>query len=75
MEITVENKYLLPRDVMKELGISRDTLYRWCDTGVLHPKKLEPIGWRVFDSSEIEKLRQRIKKIRRPGEPILTNIK
>jgi len=53
-------KILLPHEVCSELGIHRLTLNQWCDKGILHPRKKEPLGWRIFYQDEILDLKSRL---------------
>lgn len=62
---------LLPSQVCRELGICRLTLRHWESRGIITPKKLEPLGWRVFDRIEVEALKRRMCKKRKIGESLL----
>ena len=44
---------LTPAEAMAALGISRSTLNRYVDAGVLEPRRL-PSGHRRFDSQDVE---------------------
>ena len=64
---------LLPSQACKELGICRRTLLKFESRGVLRPKKLEPLGWRVYRRSDVEALKSRLTKDRKPGLPVLNH--
>lgn len=65
---------LLPRQVCAILGICRDTLDRWEEKGLLRPQRIEPLGWRVYDRSEVEELKKRIRPDRQQGQSMLVRV-
>lgn len=55
------NKYLLAAEASKFLGINKQTLKRWGDTGKIE-YFLNPInGWRLYSLENLEKILKAIK--------------
>ena len=44
-----------PSKILKKYPISRSTLYRWQELGLIKCVRL-PSGWRLYDEEEIEKI-------------------
>jgi predicted DNA-binding transcriptional regulator AlpA len=52
----IMKKYLMAKDVIKRLGISRDTLYRWHKCGKFVPEKRELYSKvRLYSEEQVEK--------------------
>ncbi len=51
---------------MEIFGVSRDTIYSWCDKGFLTPKRT-PTNQLMFDAAEVERLRNGEHQHRRPA--------
>ena len=63
--------YYRTAEVYRIIGISRNTLYRWLDHGVLGEcERRDRRGWRLFTKSDVETLKtetERITMINRSG--------
>lgn len=62
---------LLPKEVCRELQVSRDTLLRWTDQGIIHANRNNVMGWRTYSRHEVEKLKGLVRKDRKIGESLL----
>lgn len=50
------------REACREAGISRATLFRWMNEGVIADAGLrDPNGWRLFTEEEIAAIRRKVK--------------
>lgn len=72
MSLEIKGKtYYRTAEVYKMLGISRNTLYRWLQKGLLGPTELRDArGWRLFTAGDIEQLDRlinRVVEIQKPG--------
>ena len=65
MPITIDGQtYYRTREVYGMLGISRNTLYRWLNKGILGETELrDSRGWRLFTRDEINKLSTAINRV------------
>lgn len=60
--------------VLKILGITKITLYRWIDKGKIHLKQRHEIGKRVifdFDPAEVNRVKKLMLKNPKPGRSLL----
>jgi predicted site-specific integrase-resolvase len=58
------NTYYRTAETFKVIGVSRNTLYRWLQKGVLTGiERRDSRGWRLFTQEEIEKLNRTINSI------------
>jgi len=56
--------YYRTAEVYGMLGVSRNTLYRWLNKGILGVTELrDSRGWRLFTRDEINKLRTAINRV------------
>ena len=65
MSITINDQtYYRTREVCSMLGVSRNTLYRWLNKGILGDVELrDSRGWRLFTHDETRKLGAAINRI------------
>ena len=65
MPVSVNGKnYYRTAEVYRLIGISRNTLYRWLDHGVLGESELrDRRGWRLFTECDIEMLKSETERI------------
>ena len=57
-------KYYRTAETFRVIGISRNTLYRWLQKGVLHgAERRDSRGWRLFTREEIDRLSKAINSI------------
>jgi DNA-binding transcriptional MerR regulator len=56
--------YYRTAEVCREVGISRNTLYRWLKGSVLTEEHRDFRGWRVFTAEQIAEIRVRISSIK-----------
>jgi excisionase family DNA binding protein len=47
---------ITPKEAAEILGVSRATVQRYANAGLLHPRKL-PSGFRRYDRADVERLR------------------
>ena len=58
------NTYYRTAEVFRVIGISRNTLYRWLQKGVLtSTERRDSRGWRLFTREEIDRLNDTINSI------------
>ena len=59
MPVTINNQsYYRTAEVYRILGISRNTLYRWIQHGVLdQTEHRDRRGWRLFTQDDVDKLK------------------
>jgi predicted site-specific integrase-resolvase len=59
MSVKVNGRnYYRTAEVYRTIGISRNTLYRWLDHGVLGEcERRDRRGWRLFTESDVETLK------------------
>jgi len=56
--------YYRTAETFRVIGISRNTLYRWLQKGVLNGiERRDSRGWRLFTQEEIDKLNSTINSI------------
>jgi DNA-binding transcriptional MerR regulator len=56
--------YYRTAEVYRTVGISKNTLFRWLQNGVLgEGERRDRRGWRLFTKNEIEKLRTEADRI------------
>lgn len=62
MPVTIDGQtYYRTAEAYRMLGISRNTLYRWLQKGILGETELrDSRGWRLFTRDEINKLSKAI---------------
>ena len=65
MPVTIEGQiYYRTAEVYSMLGISRNTLYRWLDKGILGETELrDSRGWRLFTLDEVDRLSTAINRV------------
>jgi len=65
MSVMVDGQtYYRTAEVFKLIGISRNTLYRWLDKGILGGmERRDSRGWRLFTKEEINTLNSAINRI------------
>ncbi len=57
--------YYRTAETFRSIGISRNTLYRWLQKGILTGvERRDSRGWRLFTQEEIERLDKSINSIR-----------
>lgn len=55
-------RYFRTRETCREAGISRATLFRWMNEGLIADAGLrDPNGWRLFTEEEIAAIRRKVK--------------
>ena len=58
------NTYYRTAEVFRLIGISRNTLYRWLQKGILTgTERRDSRGWRLFTREEIDRLNDTINSI------------
>ena len=58
------NTYYRTAEVFRVIGVSRNTLYRWLQKGVLTGnERRDSRGWRLFTREEIDRLNDTINSI------------
>lgn len=58
------NTYYRTAEVFRVIGISRNTLYRWLQKGILTgTERRDSRGWRLFTREEIDRLNDTINSI------------
>ena len=58
------NTYYRTAEVFRFIGVSRNTLYRWLQKGILTgTERRDSRGWRLFTREEIDKLNDTINSI------------
>ena len=59
MPVTINGQiYYRTAEVYRMIGISRNTLYRWLQLGVLGESELrDRRGWRLFTKDEVDRLK------------------
>jgi len=63
MPIKIAGKdYLQIQEVAEMLGVSRQTLQRWFREGKAADVTRDHRGWRVFNQSDVDRLRQVVHK-------------
>lgn len=56
--------YYRTAEVYRMIGISRNTLYRWLERGVLGQDELrDRRGWRLFTGDEVDRLKSETQRI------------
>jgi predicted site-specific integrase-resolvase len=55
--------YYKTSEACKKTGISRATLFRWLQAGILEKYHKDRRGWRLFTDSDLEKIRNEAEKI------------
>jgi len=64
MPIQINGKlFYSTTETCEKAGISRATLYRWLQRGVLEKLRKDRRGWRLFTDDDLNKLRAEIEKI------------
>ncbi len=52
----MSKKEFTPTDVCKEVGISKNTLFRWEREGLIPSAKRDWKGWRVFSEEDLQEV-------------------
>ena len=56
--------YYRTAEAFRVIGVSRNTLYRWLQKGVLHgSERRDSRGWRLFTQEEIDRLNKTINSV------------
>lgn len=55
--------YYKTSEACKKTGISRATLFRWLQTGILEKYYKDRRGWRLFTDDDLNKIRNEAEKI------------
>lgn len=65
MPIVIDGRtYYRTAETFRVIGISRNTLYRWLQKGVLNGvERRDSRGWRLFTQEEIDRLNSAINSI------------
>jgi DNA-binding transcriptional MerR regulator len=65
MSVIVEgNSYYQTAEVYRIVGISRNTLYRWLQNGILgDSERRDRRGWRLFTHEEVEILKKEASRV------------
>ena len=65
MTVTVEGRtYYHTAEVYRTVGISRNTLYRWLQNGILgDSERRDRRGWRLFTVDEVRVLQQEASRV------------
>ena len=65
MPVTIDGQiYYRTAEVYGMLGVSRNTLYRWLDKGILGKTELrDSRGWRLFTIEEVDRLSTAINRV------------
>ena len=50
-------------ETCKRVGISRATLYRWLQKGLVNKQRKDRRGWRLFTEDDLQKLQAEIRRI------------
>ena len=59
-----EQLYCRTAEAYRSLGISRNTLYRWLQKGILGDTERRDIrGWRLFTLDEIDKIKKSVYRV------------
>jgi excisionase family DNA binding protein len=58
--------YFQIQEVARILGVSRQTLQRWFREGRAVDVSRDHRGWRVFNQSDVDRLRQIVERVSRP---------
>jgi DNA-binding transcriptional MerR regulator len=61
IEIDGENYYWV-LEVCREARISRSTLLRWLERGVIHEPIKDRRGWRIFSEEDLKGIRLEVKR-------------
>ncbi len=56
--------YYMTSEACKKTGISRATLFRWLQSGILEKYHKDRRGWRLFTEDDLNKIRSEAQKIR-----------
>ena len=67
MPVTIDGQtYYRTAEVFRIIGVSRNTLYRWLQKGILEDiERRDSRGWRLFTQDEIDRLNTAINCITR----------
>jgi len=67
MPVKIDGRtYFRTAEVFRIIGISRNTLYRWLQKGILTGvERRDSRGWRLFTQEEIDRLNRTINSITR----------
>jgi predicted site-specific integrase-resolvase len=67
MPVKIDGRtYFRTAEVFRIIGISRNTLYRWLQKGILTGvERRDSRGWRLFTREEIDRLNRTINSITR----------
>ena len=65
MPVVIDGRiYYRTAEAFRVIGVSRNTLYRWLQKGVLNGiERRDSRGWRLFTQEEIDQLRKTINSI------------
>ena len=65
MPVTINGlTYFRTAEVYRTIGISKNTLYRWLQHGVLGDReRRDRRGWRIFTQDEVDKLKAETDRI------------
>lgn len=56
--------YYKTSEACKKTGISRATMFRWLQAGILEKYYKDRRGWRLFTEDDLNKIREEAEKIR-----------
>ena len=64
MPIEIDGQtYYRTSESCKKTGISRATLFRWLEAGILEKSYKDRRGWRIFTEEDLNKIRAEAKRI------------
>ena len=64
MPIEIEGQlYYSTTETCKKMGISRATLYRWLQKGLINRLRKDRRGWRLFTESDLHRIQAEIGRI------------
>ena len=56
-------RYFSTTETCRKAGISRATLYRWLQKGVIEKQRKDRRGWRLFTQDDLRMIREEISRI------------
>ena len=64
MPIEIDNQlFYSTTETCEKMGISRATLYRWLQKGLINKQRKDRRGWRLFTEDDLFKIQAEIRRI------------